>query len=109
MDSRVFRAILAMDSYNRGYDAGLRLSSTNSDEIGLQIGLASVVARTDSVEGSDARSASFYAIAYTRGSETVVSYRGTDTIPFIGTDAQTGWPQQKRGQYTFSPPAALAA
>jgi hypothetical protein len=77
----LFSAILAMDSYNRGYDAGI---SGLSDTPNTQIGNAHViVANGDPV----AQSAGFYAIAYDMTGATnfavgekVVSYRGTDNI-----------------------------
>ena len=85
----LFRAILAMDAYNRGYNAGL----TNlSDTVGTQIGNAFVLARSDSTPGSDPVNAGFYAIAYDVGAvsgfsagEELVSYRGTDGL--FGTGA----------------------
>lgn len=84
----LFLSILAMDSYNRGYDAGI---SNGGDEdsdglgrIGSKIGTATVVADDNS---SEAQAASFYAIAYDIGADgpeglanqTVISYRGTDS------------------------------
>jgi hypothetical protein len=46
MNEDVFRAILAMDSYNRGYNAGITGLS------GTQIGNATVSTQSDSSEGS---------------------------------------------------------
>jgi len=68
----LFMAILAMDAYNRGYNAGINLDPTV-----LQIGNATI--RTDDLPvGSQA--ASFFAQAYTWNGQTVISYRGTMDI-----------------------------
>lgn len=77
MNRSLFLAILAMDSYNRGYGVGVE----GLDEEG-QIGNATIIP-TPSQAGWEA--ANFYAIAYdmtgvagfTAG-ERVISYRGTD-------------------------------
>lgn len=84
MNSNLFKAILAMDAYNRGYDAGIKfgnLTGNNSvDTPGVvRIGNAIVT----NVRGQqDAQDIGFYAIAYdldgVAGGEKVISYRGTD-------------------------------
>lgn len=72
MNRDVFRSILAMDSYNRGYGANLG-GFTESGSLGnatirpFQVG-----------EQTNWQSTGFYAIAYNWGGETVISYRGTD-------------------------------
>jgi hypothetical protein len=67
----LFMAILAMDSYNRGYNPGLNI-------VGNQIGNASIgLAKGD----QEAVAASFFAQAYTWNTKTVISYRGTDVLP----------------------------
>ena len=78
MDENVFRAILAMDAYNRTYNEGIKVLS---DAIGTEIGDASIILRTNRA-GPEA-DASFYAIAYDWDGKTVISYRGTDQ-PFTG-------------------------
>lgn len=73
----LFLAILSMDSYNQGYGRGIEHGKT-------QIGAATF--RGDDVS-SEAKAASFYAIAYDVNSDgptglenkIVISYRGTDT------------------------------
>lgn len=104
ISSDLFLAILAMDAYNRGYDAGLtdgvNLDGNGNDldglgEAGYSIGKAAIL---DFNLPSGSQGASFYAIAYeiTDGSgidgldtgDTVISYRGTDD-PIA--DAQTGY------------------
>ena len=83
INDAVFRSILAMDSYNRGYDAGIRLE-------GSQVGNATI--RTDALP-ADSQSVSFFAQAYTWNGETVISYRGTDEGSFFdpGADPQNGY------------------
>ncbi len=85
MDSNLLRAILAMDAYNQGYDAGVVGVGNN---IGNAMFLRDAVDATVFPEGT-AQAASFYAVAYTVGTETIISYRGTDSLIF---DPFTGWP-----------------
>jgi hypothetical protein len=79
----VFKSILAMDSYNRGYNPGIQLS-------GSMIGNAQI--RNDPLPVGY-ESASFFAQAYTWNGETVISYRGTDKGSFFdpGADPQNGY------------------
>lgn len=98
----LFLAILSMDSYNRGYDAGLAdgeglQNATGNDadglgEAGNKVGSATV---KDTDLPSGAQAADFYAIAYDVGSDgpkgvagkRVISYRGTNST----LDHSTGW------------------
>lgn len=57
----LFLAILALDSYNRGYLPGI---AGLPDEQGTQIGKASIVKTAEDAEGT-AQAAAFYAVAYT--------------------------------------------
>ncbi|MBE2190583.1 MAG: hypothetical protein IAE63_00210 [Alphaproteobacteria bacterium] len=79
MNDNIFKAILAMDAYNRGYDANIKfgnLAGTVSlDAQGTQIGNATIL---DSNGNAAAQAIGFYALAYTYNGETVISYRGTD-------------------------------
>jgi hypothetical protein len=70
MDSVLLRAILAMDAYNRGYNAGIK--NLNESPIGDATFFKDKGDTT-------AQAAGFYAVAYTLadGSK-VISYRGTD-------------------------------
>lgn len=77
-------AILAMDSYNQGYDKGLNHDKTN-------IGGASLKGPADGVPRDMLnawQSAGFYVAAYELPGETVISFRGTDRA----IDVLTGWP-----------------
>jgi hypothetical protein len=77
----LFRAILAMDAYNRGYNAGIRSENAGPNEglTGTQIGLATLSTRSNTNADSPEVAASFFAQAYTRNGKTVISYRGTET------------------------------
>jgi Lipase (class 3) len=81
-------AILAMDSYNQGYGAGLVTGAT-------QIGSANLF--TDSsikLSETTTKAAGFYAAAYDTPYGKVISYRGTDVLslnPFGASDIYNGW------------------
>jgi hypothetical protein len=77
MSTDLFRAILALDAYNRGY-------LPRVDGLGnVPIGNAQVINFPLSVQ-TGWEAASFYAIAYQIGegpsAERVISYRGTDKL-----------------------------
>jgi Protein of unknown function (DUF2974) len=71
-DPILLRAILSMDAYNRGYGAGIK------NLVG-EATLSTDSALTPSTAAAQA--AGFYAAAYTVGSQTIISYRGTDGDP----------------------------
>ncbi len=73
MNRDLFLAILSLDAYNRGYNPGI---SGMSDAAGTAIGDASIV-KTGEDSAGVAKSAGFYAVAYTWNGEKVISYRGT--------------------------------
>jgi hypothetical protein len=91
MNRDLFLAILAMDSYNRGYGAGVNgLAETGS------IGNATIRAfGEDEQKGWEA--AGFYAIGYTLNGERIISYRGTNfettggLASELAKDAWNGW------------------
>ena len=87
MNRDLLLAILAMDSYNRGYNQGLKFTQ-NSDNSGTAIGNAIVSNRSSSDTNSAAYKAGFYAIAYDWQGEKIISYRGTDGLI---RDAITGY------------------
>src|SRR5438876_494075 len=78
MDDQLLDAILAMDSYNRGYNQGI---DGLSDAVGTQLGTITIT-KTSSVFGVDVdQSKGFYAVAYTvPASNVVIAYRGTDEL-----------------------------
>jgi hypothetical protein len=78
-DPILLRAILAMDAYNQGYATGVL-------GVGSQIGEASQIT-VNLPSGSQA--AGFYAAAYTVGTQTIISYRGTDAN-FVNPFGDTG-------------------
>jgi hypothetical protein len=78
----LFLAILSMDSYNRGYGAGIKF--TSNDSFGTAIGNATIAATRGQ---SDAQSVGFYALAYDTSAvngfsagEKTIAYRGTDQL-----------------------------
>lgn len=89
-------AILSMDSYNRGYGAGLEDADATGGGLGVtddtaifRIGSAAI--RFDSRDLAD-EDAGFYSIAYDTDYGTVISYRGTDAT----LDIQTSFNPAKR-------------
>ena len=96
ISKELFLAILSMDAYNRGYDAGI----DGLGDAGSNIGGAKLK-DVDLPTGS--QDASFFAQSYdisgVAGVEglgdatTVVSYRGTDDPDFLNfaSDVWTGW------------------
>lgn len=74
MNIELFKAILAMDSYNRGYNAGISFGA-GSDNQGVKVGNATVFRNKGDAE---AQAQGFYAIAYSYNGQTIISYRGTD-------------------------------
>lgn len=89
ISDNLFFAILAMDAYNRGYDAKL---SGLSDAIGTKIGNATVIG---SAGDAAAKADGFYAIAYELNGQKIISYRGTDDPSLFSqsSDLWNGWVQ----------------
>ena len=85
ISNELMYAILSMDSYNRGYNAGI----ANLGGLGSKIGTASLVTDSEAVPSTKdiAQAAGFYASAYSYKEETVISYRGTDSeLELLATD-----------------------
>ena len=86
----LFKAILSMDAYNRGYQPKL---------IGFNggIGSATFLKESDVDPGTSGVTAGFYAVAYQVGTSKVIAYRGTDDLvawPWDdknGSDIWNGW------------------
>lgn len=93
MDTVLLRAVLSMDAYNRGYNAGV---------IGFDATAIGDVAFFDDMGGADAQAIGFYAAAYqlADGSK-IISYRGTDDMsvlnPFGPSDFWNGYSLQLGG------------
>jgi hypothetical protein len=88
----LFKAILAMDSYNRGINAGLNLSAqgVSGDRIG------NAILKNDVLLPAGSDVAGFFAQAYNWNGTTVISYRGTDNPGFFASengpsDILNGW------------------
>ena len=108
ISKELFLAILSMDSYNRGYGAGISngehiengVDLGLGDTIGSKVGSATVSSRVSSDANGAAQTAGFYAIAYTLTEDaksgvegiapgtTIISYRGTDS--FLNSDVSGG-------------------
>jgi hypothetical protein len=73
----LFRAILSMDAYNRGYNAGIGNSTVGLGGEGTQIGFATVGKNSSVLGAGTDITASFFAQSYTWAGKTVISYRGT--------------------------------
>jgi hypothetical protein len=87
LSNEMFFAILALDAYNRGYDAKL---TDLSDSLGTRLGDAKII---DSAGDKSAQDIGFYAIAYDWNGKTVISFRGTDNPNILqkGNDIWNGW------------------
>ncbi|WP_236759713.1 calcium-binding protein [Agrobacterium tumefaciens] len=87
----LFLAILSMDAYNRGYNRGVVDGGLGG--VGSSIGTATVTLQSDTLTGTPGVDAGFYAIAYKWGTETVISYRGTDNKNILDSenDLWNGW------------------
>lgn len=75
MNRDLFIAILSMDSYNRGYGQSIR-----EDKLGgNRVGDATILTFSSEVSAGW-EAAGFYAIAYKWDGETIISFRGSDSI-----------------------------
>ena len=92
MNDIIWKALLAMDAYNRGYGEGITLPA---EEGVTQIGNAIIFDQSDVDENTDGVNIGFYALAYTYNGQTIISYRGTDNPPSLQDplpdDVYHGW------------------
>src|SRR3954470_9148104 len=75
-------AILAMDSYNRGYGASIKDLKVSTANTSVDIGHWIIDYRDSAaLFGQGAQQVGFYALAYKNAAthETLISYRGSDT------------------------------
>ncbi len=72
-------AILSLDSYDHGYGSAINWTVDHGIEP-TQIGNYTIVSQSDNrvSAANPTYAAGFYAIAYSNGSNTIISYRGTD-------------------------------
>ena len=94
MNSELFKAILAIDAYNRGYKASVSISGSQIGQATLELDsseLGTIV--VNGVEIGRDEAIGFYAIAYNYNGETVISYRGTDNVQLFppSDDVYHGW------------------
>ncbi len=99
MNKDLFKAVLAMDSYYRGYEAGINITES-TNPLGKKIGNATIIsdssALTDSLGNVNIdQPIGFYALTYDLGGgEYVIGYRGTDypqNDNSIPKDIANGW------------------
>ena len=100
MDYKVFNAVLSMDAYNRGYNAGIVFGNNpgannySLDTAGTQIGVATIFRNKGDTSAQDI---GFYALAYDiGGAGKIISYRGTDDFDsaadlLTSKDVANGW------------------
>jgi hypothetical protein len=102
ISQNLMTALLSMDSYNRGYGAGIIL--TGSQLGNAVLGLASTDASANIIGG---QAAGFFAQSYTWNGKTIISYRGTnaDSIDAAAADIMNGW---ATGLGFASPQSAMA-
>jgi hypothetical protein len=114
MNRDLFLAILAMDSYNRGYGKGVVVAGASdgvdNGEIDRKIGNATIILQDTS---EAALAASFFAIAYDVSGAgidgltgTVIAYRGSDYEDTNGdilrsNDLWQGWELRCHVRYTL--------
>lgn len=77
MNNTLFKAILSIDSYNRGYNESAYLPSIINS---TKVGDVTIVAQSDITQDSLEKNAGFYAAAYKKGNDIIISYRGTDAL-----------------------------
>ncbi|MCA9462544.1 MAG: hypothetical protein KC590_10470 [Nitrospira sp.] len=93
ISSELMYAILAMDSYNRGYNPGITLTGTQVGN--ATIGVDSAVLNTElNTDPNDPnridQTAGFYAVAYQWNDDSIISYRGTDNPGLWADDISGG-------------------
>lgn len=99
IDPRLMYAILSMDAYNRGYDAGIQIAEPENP-VDQQLGSARIITTSSALVDGNGNpniddDIGFYAIAYTYNGETIISFRGTNDKPTlfnpITDDMYHGW------------------
>jgi hypothetical protein len=100
MNDKLFNSILSMDAYNRGYNENIVLTGDLTKLGNANLLIDSSELGTVVVDGQEIDKhelSNFYAIAYERNGQTIISYRGTDdpratlSASFFGGDIWNGW------------------
>lgn len=100
-NSPLFKALLAMDSYNRGYGASLNVGS---GAVNTYLGSVKIIANSTGVFNGDDDDVGFYAIAYQLPDNSVtIAYRGTDGASDVlhGYGVAIGGTDNAQAQMTF--------
>lgn len=103
MNLETMSAILALDTYNRGYNQAVKINiydaDFNQEEIGRFIGRIEIIDQSDPAQFSDEVSDGFYAVAYKALSGINVSGMSVDDIiiSYRGTDIALSWPWELIG------------
>lgn len=96
MTAALENSILALDAYNRGYNAGLGDDVDGLGGVGENISHFTIISDSEAYAETSGEAAGFYAIAYRNNltNEIIISYRGTDLIwanESFGSDFWNGW------------------
>ncbi|MEM7461741.1 MAG: hypothetical protein AAF362_03595 [Pseudomonadota bacterium] len=82
MSDDLMLAILAMDSYNRGYSAGISGLGVSDASNTYKLGEATIINDSRVIVDENGNqldeAAGFYAVAYELNGQKMISYRGTD-------------------------------
>ena len=78
ISNELFMAILAMDTYNRGYNTGI-VALTGTSLGNATLGADSSILKDANGNRTD-QAATFFAQSYTLDGQTIISYRGTDAF-----------------------------
>jgi hypothetical protein len=78
VSNELYMALLAMDSYNRGYKPLVDLVAAGSSS--SLIGNVAINSSSNAAAGSPEYNAGFFAQSYTLGNQKIISYRGTDQL-----------------------------
>lgn len=116
MNNLLMKSILAMDSYNRGYNATIDLRKKDasgapipfSDIVDASLGKGSIIDDSGVFKNPNQsrqdQSISFYAVAYSYNGEKIIFFRGTDDFSndlLYGYTVGTGFPNHQQAEMAF--------
>lgn len=78
----ILNAILSMDAYNRGYNAGI-LFTAPENSVGQKVGNYTISTQSDVVANEPGVNVGFYGLTYEYNGVKIISYRGTDNSPSL--------------------------